>query len=75
MRNILFIILGTFVLIPWSSGYCDDSKATGISATPEQPMLVSPESEQIIKEEWSIINTSKKWPQYSHLLFLLMRRF
>ena len=53
MRNILFIILGTFVLIPWSSGYCDDSKATGISAAPEQPMLVSPESEQIIKEEWS----------------------
>ena len=65
MRNILFIILGVFVLVPWSSGYCDDSKTIGISATPEQPTLVSPESEQIIKEEWSIINTSKKWPQYS----------
>ena len=65
MRNILFIILWVFVVIPWSLGHCDDSKTIGISATPEQPTFISPESEQIIKEEWSIINTSKKWPQYS----------
>ena len=65
MRNILFIILGVFVVIPWPLGHCDDSKTIEISATPEQPTFISPESEQIIKEEWSIINTSKKWPQYS----------
>ena len=43
MRNILFVFLGAFILIPLSLGYCDDPKTAGINATPEQPLLLSPE--------------------------------
>jgi len=65
MRNILFVFLGAFIFIPLSLGYCDDSKTAGINATPEQPLLLSPESDAIIKEEWNKINYSKNLPQYS----------
>ena len=65
MRIILFVFLGAFILIPLSLGYCDDPKTAGINATPQQPLLLSPESDAIIKEEWNKINYSKNLPQYS----------
>jgi len=65
MRNILYVVLAAFILIPLSIGFCDDPKAAGINSTPEEPLLLSPESEQIIKEEWDKAANSKKWPQYA----------
>ena len=62
MRNIVFIVLGFMVLIPANFGYSDDEK---ISGAIEEPTLLSPESEQIIKEEWAKASAPKKMPQYS----------
>lgn len=62
MRNILFFVLGFLVLIPVGIGLCDETK---ISGAMDEPTLLSPTSEQIIKEEWAKANELKALPQYS----------
>lgn len=62
MRYILFLTLGFLVSVPANFCFCDQQK---ISGAVEQPTLLSPESEQIVKEEWEKANEPKQVPQYS----------
>ena len=52
-------------MVPLSVGVCNTPKIAGSDLTQDEPALLTPESEQIIKDEWGKINTSKKRPQYS----------
>ena len=65
MRNFLFIFLGIFILAPLSVGVCDTPKTTGSDLAQDEPALLTPESAQIIKEEWGKITKEKEYPQYS----------